>query len=101
MTIMRYLMLISSTTFGVCFQRSTLEAITGLALTAANYREAVSILEKQFGNKPQIITKHMDVLIHVDAVNSCHNVKGLPHLYDVIESNVRSLISYGCGTIFL
>ena len=37
----------------------------------------------------------MDVLIHVDAVNSPHNVKGLRRLYDVIESNVRSLRSLG------
>ncbi len=64
-------------------------------LTAANYREAVTILEKRFGSKPQIVAKHMDVLIHVDAVSSPHNVKGLRRLYDLVESNVRSLRSLG------
>ena len=51
-------------------QRSALEAISGLALTDANYPEAVSILERRFGNKQQIISKHMDTLIHVEAVTS-------------------------------
>ncbi len=76
-------------------QRTALEAISGLSLTAANYLEAVAILEKRFGNKPQIVAKHMDVLIHVDAVTSTHNVKGLRRLYDLVESNVRSLRSLG------
>ena len=70
-------------------------AISGLALTAANYREPVSILEKRFGNKPQIVSKHMDVLIHMEGVTSPHNIKGLRHLYDLVESNVRSLKSLG------
>ncbi len=37
----------------------------------------------------------MDVLIHVDAVSSPHNVKGLCRLNDLVESNVRSLRSLG------
>jgi len=37
----------------------------------------------------------MDVLMHVDAVGSPHNVKGLRRLYDLVESNVRSLKSLG------
>ena len=76
-------------------QHSALEAISGLALTDANYREAISILEKRFGNKQQIVAKHMDTLIHVEAVTSPHNVKGLRRLHDTIESNVRSLKSLG------
>ena len=72
-----------------------LEAISGLTLTAVNYQEAVSILEKQFGNKPQVIAKHLDVLIHVDAVPFPHNIKGLCHPYDLVELNVHSLRSLG------
>lgn len=72
-------------------QRAALDAISGLSLTGANYREAVSILEKIFGNKPQIISKHMDTL----PVSSPNNVKGLRHLYDIVESNIRSLKSLG------
>ena len=74
-------------------QRTALDSISGLSLTSLNYREAVSILEKRFGNKPQIVSKHMD--INLDAVNSSQNLKGLRRLYDTIESNVRSLKSLG------
>ena len=39
---------------------TALDAISGLTLSAANYKEAVEILQKRFGNKPLIISKHMD-----------------------------------------
>ena len=72
-----------------------LEAISGLTLTGANYDEAIVILQKRFGNKQLIINKHMEQLLNSDGVTSQHDVKGLRHLYDVIETNVRSLDSLG------
>ena len=33
---------------------------------AANYAEAVSMLKKRFGNKQQIISKHMENLLGID-----------------------------------
>ena len=39
------------------------EAISGLTLTSTNYKEAIAILKKRFGNKQQIISKHMDILL--------------------------------------
>ena len=72
-----------------------LEAISGLTLTGPNYDEAVTILEKRFGNKQLIVNKHMDHLLNADGVTSPHDVKGLRRLYDTIESNVRSLNSLG------
>ena len=59
------------------FEGQTLEAVSGLTLTSANYQEAISILEKRFGNKRQMVAKHMDALISVDAVTSQYNLKGL------------------------
>ena len=41
---------------------STKDAL-GLALTSANYGEAVAILQKCFGNDKLIISKHMDTLL--------------------------------------
>ena len=78
--------------------RGALEAVSGLALTAANYREAVDTLQKRFGNKQQIISRHMDTLLNVEAVTSQNNLRGLRHLYDLIESNVRSLKSLGVAS---
>ena len=76
-------------------QHTALKAISGLTLTSANYREALVILQKRFGNKPLIVAKYMDALMHVEAVTSHHNVKGLRRLYDSVESNVRSLTALG------
>ena len=71
------------------------EAVSGLMLTAANYEEAIGILKKRFGNRQQIISRHMDLLMNVEPITSHSNVKGLRQLYDVVESNVRSLKSLG------
>ena len=66
-------------------------------------KEAIGILKKRFGNRQQIISRHMDILMNVEQITSHSNVKGLRQLYDVVESNVRSLDalgvaadSYGC-----
>ena len=79
-------------------ERTTLEAISGLTLTSDNYHEAISILKKRFGNKQQIIARHMDILLNAEAVSSQHNLKGLRHLYDLIEAHVRSLKSLGVAS---
>ena len=72
---------------------SALEAISGLTLTGANYDEAVDLLRKWFGNKQLVINKHMEYMLNAEGVSSQHDVRGLRRLYDVIESNVRSLKS--------
>ena len=51
------------------------DAIAGLVLSSANYGEAIAILEKRFGNKQQIIAKHMDTLLGVEPVRSPHNIQ--------------------------
>ena len=76
-------------------ERTALDAIAGLTLSAVNYREAVEILQKRFGNKPLIISKHMETLLNVEPVTSDHSLKELRHLFDTIESHLRSLRSLG------
>ena len=61
-------------------------------LTAANYQEAT---ERRFGNRQRIISRHMEIMMNADSVSSHNNVKALRQLYDVMESNVRSLKSFG------
>ena len=72
-----------------------LEAISGLTLNAANYKEAVAVLQKRFGNKQNIIARHMDALLKVDSIASDSNLKGLRRLHDTVESQVRGLRSLG------
>ena len=59
------------------------EAIAGLAL---NYEGAIALLKKRFGNKQQQISKHMEVLLHLEPLASPHNIKGLRHLFDKVEA---------------
>ena len=58
-------------------EQSAEEAIRGLSLTDANYDEAITILEKRFGNKQQAISKHMDALMNLEVVTSADDVTTL------------------------
>ena len=71
------------------------DAISGMSMTASNYREAVEILKKRFGNRQLIISKHMDALLHVSAVTSDGHLRELRRLYDQSEANIRSLKALG------
>ncbi len=79
-------------------ERSARESISGLTLTAANYREAVEILKRRFGNTQQIIARHMDILLKAEAVSSQYHLKSLRHLYDTIETHVRGLRALGIAS---
>lgn len=76
-------------------ERTARESIAGLALTAPNYKEAVSVLEKRFGNTQQIISRHMDLLLNLEPVSAVHQLRNLRRLYDSLETHVRSLKSLG------
>ena len=76
-------------------ERSAAEAISGLSLGASNYEEAVDILKARFGNKQQIINRHMEILLNLESVTSHYHVRSLRQLHDTVESNVRSLKSLG------
>ena len=58
-------------------ERSARESIAGLTLTAPNYKEAVSILERRFRNTQQIISRHMDLLLNLEPVSAAHQLRNL------------------------
>lgn len=64
------------------------DVIAGLTLTAANYEEAIVILQKRFGNRQLAINKHMDILLNLDSVT--YNLKGLRTLYDTVRVPYQS-----------
>ena len=76
-------------------QGTAYDAIAGLALSAVNYQEAVTILRKRFGNKQLIISRHMEALLNVTAVTSDRHLRDLRRLYDQSEANIRSLKALG------
>ena len=47
--------------------------MSGLTLTYANYKEDVQILTKLYGNKQQMVNKHFEQLLRIDAVSSQHD----------------------------
>ena len=63
-------------------QGTAYDAIAGLALSSVNYQEAVTILQKRFGNRQLIISKHMESLLNVTAVTSDQHLRDLRCLYD-------------------
>ena len=60
-------------------EHTALESTSGLTLTSTNYHEAIDILKRRFRNKQHIISRHIDILLNVEAVTSQHNLKGLRH----------------------
>ena len=74
-------------------ERSAADAVAGLALTSANYMEAIAILKKRYGNKQLIINRHMEILLKLEPVTSPTNLRALRTLYDRVESHVRGLKS--------
>ena len=70
-----------------------LAAVAGLKLTTTNYSEALDTLKKRFGNKQQIISRHISTLSELESVASSYNTKALHRLYDQLEFQVRSLKS--------
>ena len=74
-------------------ERSAREAVAGLALTAANYHKAIDTLKKRFGCKQQIVNKHMDAILQIEAVAASQNTGALR--IKNIGCHVRSLQSLG------
>uniref|UniRef100_A0A1X7UEF9 Uncharacterized protein n=1 Tax=Amphimedon queenslandica TaxID=400682 RepID=A0A1X7UEF9_AMPQE len=74
---------------------SAREAVAGLSLTSANYKEAVDILCKRFGDQTQIKARHMDALMSLEPVMSIQNLPSLRRRYDKVETHIRGLKSLG------
>ena len=60
---------------------SAMRAVAGLKPTAPNYKEAIDILHKRFGDKQQIISRHMDTLLGLESVTSASHMKALCRLF--------------------
>ena len=69
--------------------------IAGLQITNENYDEAIDLLEKRFGNKQIIISRHIESLMVLPKIVSNEDLRGLRALYDRIEAATRSLKSVG------
>ena len=69
--------------------------IAGLQITNENYDEAIDLLEKRFGNKQIIISRHIESLMDLPKISGNEDLRSLRILYDRIEAATRSLNSIG------
>jgi hypothetical protein len=66
-------------------------AISGLAVTKANYEDAVDLLVKRFGGERTIVDAHISGLI---GINPCVS-DNLQETYDAAEKHIRGLKALG------
>lgn len=71
-------------------ERPASEAIAGLALTSANYTQAIALLQRRYGNKEKIVNRHMELLVALEGATD-NKLVTLRKLYDKIEGHLRSL----------
>ena len=67
---------------------SAAETISGLPMTSSNYSHAVNLLNKRFGSKQVIISKHIEMLMQLPKVNDTSDLKQLRQLLDKTEAAI-------------
>ena len=70
-------------------------AITGFALTSANYESAVELLKKRYGKRTAIQRAHVNELLNVQPVFNERDAPRLRSLYDFLEAKYRALQALG------
>ena len=71
------------------------QTITGLPLSNENYKTAVELLNKRFGNRQIIVSRHIECLMALPKITKEQDLPGMRQLYDKTESTVRSLTGIG------
>ena len=71
------------------------ETIAGLPISNSNYKEAIDLLQKRYGNKQILISKYVETLLALPAIESSNDLQNLRCLYDRTEATVRSLRGVG------
>ena len=74
------------------------QTITGLPISSENYKVAIELLTKRFGNRQIIISRHIECLMALSKVTKENDLRGMRQLYDRTESAVRSLKGIGIST---
>ncbi|KRZ81939.1 hypothetical protein T08_9665 [Trichinella sp. T8] len=77
-----------------CLTGNALNAIDGLAVTAANYSSAIDILKSRFGRRDLIIQTHIRKLLDTTPCNDA-SLKTSRKFYDEIVLHIRALEALG------
>jgi len=71
-------------------------AISGLPLTAENYRKATELLKERFGKTQNLTDAYMESLSKIHVPSS--DTKNLREFHDICETNIRGLETLGIMT---
>ena len=77
-----------------------LRTVSGLTLSSANYKEAVTILTERCGNHQVLISAHMDSLLKMKKVKKIENMNGLRRLYPDVEDCVGNFLNHPLMAVF-
>ncbi len=72
-------------------------AVQGLTLTEANYGSAIELLKSRFGKPQQVISAHMDKLLHLPNCNPDKS-SSFRFVYDKVSIHVRGLELLGVSS---
>ena len=72
--------------------------ISWLAPTSSNYKTAVDILQKRYGNTQVLISSFMNKFVILAKVKNDKDIKGLRELLDQTESSIQILSSLDVTT---
>ena len=73
-------------------QGDALKTISGLSLTASNYKIAKDLLIERFGRKEKIIFNHITCLTNISKTYAdCADTANLWEFYDNVQSHIRAL----------
>ena len=75
----------------------TLASVSGLALSSDNYKEAIDMLKKVYGNPRVLITAYMETLLKLSKIK-IEDISGLRKLYNEVENCFRCLRSLNVET---
>ena len=66
-----------------------------LLISNSNYKEAVDLLQKRYVKKQILISKYVETLLALPAIESSKDLQNLRCLYDRTEATVRNLRGVG------
>ena len=67
------------------------EMISWLAPTSSNYKTAVDILQKRYGNKQVVVSSFLNKFVTLARVKNDSDIKGLRKLLDQTECSIEIL----------
>ncbi|KAJ8929080.1 hypothetical protein NQ314_018279 [Rhamnusium bicolor] len=75
-----------------------LDTINGLTPSEACYKDAIEMLQTEYGNKDRIVDSYIQQLINLNAAKGKHDIAGLRKLHNTTSAVTRSLTALGISS---